>query len=378
MTDTHKILAVHITDRLKDAVDGAEGLHRVRLQHQDAGRPARRRRRRLRAGRRGHPRARRPRGRSPARSPAGSNAIDGVEVQKIVFAHAPLDDRPDGATRGHGRASAGRTERRARAPSATCSARSPCRPTRLLRRAHRARPRELRARRAAGARRARPRLRHGQARRRAAPTATSASWADDPAKADAIERACRELADGAARRRTSSSTACRAAPAPSTNMNVNEVLANRALRAARRAARRLRPRLAARRRQPPPVAPTTPSPPPCAWPPSACCTTSRSRCVALQEAFQAKEKRVRPRRQGRPHAAPGRRAHHARPRDGRLRRGAQPRPLAHLQMRGAPARGQPRRHGHRHRLRRAAAVHLPRRRHAARAHRRSASPAPRT
>ena len=37
------------------------------------------------------------------------------------------------------------------------------------------------------------------------------------------------------------------------------------------------------------------------------------------------------------------------PRDGRLRRGPEPRPLANLQMRGTPARREPRRHGDRHR-----------------------------
>ena len=53
-------------------------------------------------------------------------------------------------------------------------------------------------------------------------------WADDPAKADAIERACRELADGlhdddviVERLQGGAGT--------STNMNVNEVIANRAL-----------------------------------------------------------------------------------------------------------------------------------------------------
>ena len=40
------------------------------------------------------------------------------------------------------------------------------------------------------------------------------AWADDAAKADAIEQACREMADGQLDRRTWSSTACRAAPAP--------------------------------------------------------------------------------------------------------------------------------------------------------------------
>ena len=71
----------------------------------------------------------------------------------------------------------------------------------------------------------------------------------------------------------------------------------------------------------------------------------------MQEAFQAQGEAVRPRGQGRPHRAAGRRADHARPRDGRLRRGPQPRPLADLQVRGAAARGEPRRHGHRHRPR---------------------------
>ena len=91
--------------------------------------------------------------------------------------------------------------------------------------------------------------------------------------------------------------------------------------------------------------------------------------MALQEAFQAKEQEFAHVVKVGAHAVPGRRAHHPGPRDGRLRRGPQPRPLAHLQVRGAAARGQPGRHRHRHRLRGAAAVHLPRGRHAARAHR---------
>ena len=54
---------------------------------------------------------------------------------------------------------------------------------------------------------------------------------------------------------------------------------------------------------------------------------------------------------------------------GGLRRGLRPRPLADLQVRGAAARGEPRRHGHRHRPGRPAAVHLPRRRAPAADHR---------
>ena len=51
-----------------------------------------------------------------------------------------------------------------------------------------------------------------------------------------------------------------------------------------------------------------------------------------------------------------------------------PRPLAHLQVRGAAAGGEPRRHGRRHRARRTAAIHLPRRRTPAANHRPGAGP----
>ena len=51
---------------------------------------------------------------------------------------------------------------------------------------------------------------------------------------------------------------------------------------------------------------------------------------------------------------------HAGPRDGRVRGGAQPRSVAPGQVRGAPARRQPRRHGHRHRPGRPARLHLSR------------------
>ncbi len=53
-------------------------------------------------------------------------------------------------------------------------------------------------------------------------------WADDPAKADAIEQACREMAEG----RLSEHVlvdALQGGAGTSTNMNVNEVIANRAL-----------------------------------------------------------------------------------------------------------------------------------------------------
>ena len=53
-------------------------------------------------------------------------------------------------------------------------------------------------------------------------------WADDPSKADAIERACREMAAGCLSRHVVVD-ALQGGAGTSTNMNVNEVLANRAL-----------------------------------------------------------------------------------------------------------------------------------------------------
>ncbi len=196
------------------------------------------------------------------------------------------------------------------------------------------------------------------------------------AKADAIERACRELADGLLDEHIVVDR-LQGGAGTSTNMNVNEVLANRALQILGG-----QPGDYAR------VSPTddlnlhqsTNDTYPTALRLAAIGLLHRleERVVALQEAFQAKEQEfAHVVKVGRTQYA-GRGAHDARPRDGRLRRGPQPRPLAHLQVRGAAARGQPRRHGHRHRLRRAAAVHLPCRRRAARAHRHRASRAPRT
>jgi aspartate ammonia-lyase len=54
------------------------------------------------------------------------------------------------------------------------------------------------------------------------------AWADDPEKADALERACREMATGALTRHVIVD-ALQGGAGTSTNMNVNEVLANRAL-----------------------------------------------------------------------------------------------------------------------------------------------------
>ena len=53
-------------------------------------------------------------------------------------------------------------------------------------------------------------------------------WADDPAKADAIERACREVADGLHDEKVVVER-LQGGAGTSTNMNVNEVIANRAL-----------------------------------------------------------------------------------------------------------------------------------------------------
>ena len=54
------------------------------------------------------------------------------------------------------------------------------------------------------------------------------AWADDAAKADAIDRACRELANGDLGGFIVVD-ALQGGAGTSTNMNVNEVLANRAL-----------------------------------------------------------------------------------------------------------------------------------------------------
>lgn len=53
-------------------------------------------------------------------------------------------------------------------------------------------------------------------------------WRDSPAKADAIERACRDMAEGALHRHVVVDL-LQGGAGTSTNMNVNEVLANRAL-----------------------------------------------------------------------------------------------------------------------------------------------------
>ena len=175
------------------------------------------------------------------------------------------------------------------------------------------------------------------------------AWADDAAKADAIERACRELSEGqlarahrrgcvAGRRRHQHQHECQRGAGQPRAGNCSAATHGD-----------LRPRLAAGRFESAPVHERHLSDGAAAGGhPRASQVWSRN-VVALQESFQASEKKFAARRQGRPHPIAGRRADDAGPRNERLRRGHQPRPLAHLQMRGAAARGESGRHRHRHR-----------------------------
>ena len=70
------------------------------------------------------------------------------------------------------------------------------------------------------------------------------AWADEPAKADAIERACRELSEGLLAGHIVVDL-LQGGAGTSTNMNVNEVLANRALEILGEPPGDLRARLAA-------------------------------------------------------------------------------------------------------------------------------------
>ena len=151
-------------------------------------------------------------------------------------------------------------------------------------------------------------------------------------------------------------------------MNVNEVLANRALQLRGSAPGALRPDLPSGRPQPAPVHQRHLSHGAAAGRhPAAAHAGGPARRPAGSVPGLGTE--VRPRGQGRAHGDAGRGAHHPRPGDGRLRGGPQPGPLAGLQVRGAAAGGQPGRHRDRHRPGRAAAVHLPGGGHAAGAHR---------
>ncbi len=143
-------------------------------------------------------------------------------------------------------------------------------------------------------------------------------WAADPAKADAIERACREVADGlhddaviVERLQGGAGT--------STNMNVNEVIANRALELLGEphgAYGRVSPLDDVNLHQ------STNDTFPTALHLAAIRLLHdlEEQVLALQEAFQAKEKEfAHVVKVGRTQY-PGRGADHPRPRDGRLRR----------------------------------------------------------
>ena len=114
-------------------------------------------------------------------------------------------------------------------------------------------------------------------------------WPDDPAKADAIERACREMADGLLDEHILVD-ALQGGAGTSMNMNVNEVLANRALQLLGEppgAGGRVSPLDDVNRHQ------STNDTYPTALKVAAIrlSQTLEERLVVLQEAFQAKEKR---------------------------------------------------------------------------------------
>ena len=191
-------------------------------------------------------------------------------------------------------------------------------------------------------------------------------WWDD-AKARAIEQACSEMMEGQLDGHIVVD-ALQGGAGTSTNMNVNEVLANRALQLL---GRPLGDYAAVSPLEDINLHQSTNDTYPTALKVAAIqlLRALEREVTAPLRGIPAEGKGVRARRQGRPDGDAGRRAGDARARDVGLRRGVRARPLAHLQMRGAPARDQPRRHGGRHGPAGAARVHLPRRRAPARHHR---------
>ena len=278
MADKHNILAIHVTDRLKNAVEvqkvftefGCNIKTRVGL-HDVAG---------------------------DVCAPGGVVILELVGPGTVADEIAAPPDRHRGRRGNEGRVR--RTSRVARrrtmpmtepsddrvsAANATCWAKSPCRPQALYG-IHTARALEnfplaerpvhpeLVARLRRGQARLRadqPRPRRLGRRRRRRPTPSSRPAARWPTARSTS---------------TSSSTPCRAAPAPHQHERQRGAGQPRAAdprrsrRATTSASRRSTTSTCTSR-------PTTPIPPPCGWRPSACCTSSSEQVVALQEAFQA-------------------------------------------------------------------------------------------
>ena len=203
--------------------------------------------------------------------------------------------------------------------------------------------------------------------RRCGPTGRSGYLEHGPA-ADALEQACRELFEG----RLVDEIVVDALQGGAGHQHQHERergAGQPGAGAAGRPARRLRTRVALRPLRTCTRAPTTRSRPRCGWRPSGALRSLEPAVVALQEAFQAKEREFAAHRQGGPDRDAGRGADDARARDGGVCGGPQSRPLAAEQVRGAPPRGQPRRDGHRDRGGGAARLHLQRRGRTARDHR---------
>jgi|GEM_PF-1591614 len=117
------------------------------------------------------------------------------------------------------------------------------------------------------------------------------AWGDDAAKADALEAACQEMAEGKLDRHIVVDS-LQGGAGTSTNLNVNEVLANRALEllgeplAATNASR---PWTTSTATSPP----TTPTPRPSSSPPSASCARSKTRSCPSKRPFRPRRRSSR-------------------------------------------------------------------------------------
>ena len=237
----------------------------------------------------------------------------------------------------------------------------------LWRHPHAAGAGELPARRAAGPSRAGPRLRRGQAGLRAhEPRARAAGTSRAPA---AIEAACEEMIDGRARR------ARRRRRPAGRRRHLDQHERQRGAgqpapcNCSARPLGRLRRDLARSTTSTCTSRPTTPIPRRCKVAAIRRCASWSGEVVALQEAFQRKEKAVRRRRQGRPHrscrtpCSPRSAARWApTPRPSAATAGGSTSARSGCASSTSAARPSAR-------ARRAAAVHLPRRRAPARDHR---------